>query len=208
MQTIWLAYIGVAVAASALFAAAGWRSRQVFHTSAGNLDLLDMPGAAADTAANQPLGDVAEAVHIALKRLMPVIASQSVRVDVAARKGLMVRMRAPALADLIEELLASVIHSAPASMLLLTAAARGDRVYISLSDDMPNADPAIRQSQVRNLAESVAMRGGALDINVRPDEGTTTTVRLAAAFEPLADADPDKADTLKSHMPLGANQLR
>ena len=26
------------------------------------------------------------------------------------------------------------------------------------------------------------MRGGALDINVKPDEGTTVTLRLAAAF--------------------------
>ena len=204
-----MAYLGVAVAASVLFAAAGWRSRQVLQTSIGNADNLpDMSSASADAATNQPVGDVAEAINIALKRLMPVIASQSVRVDVAARKGLTVRMRAPALADLMEELLASVIHSAPASMLLLTATARGDRVYISLSDDMPNADPAIRQSQVRNLTERVAMRGGALDINVRPEEGTTTTVRLAAAFEALADADPAKADMLKSHRSLGATQLR
>lgn len=190
------------MAASILFAAAGWRSRQVFHTSIGNVDLLDMSRSAADTTAGHPLGDVAEAIDIALKRLMPVVISQSVRVDVAARKGLMVRMHAPALADLLEELLASVIHSAPASMLLLTAAARGDRVYISLSDDMPNADPAIRQSQVRNLTERVAMRGGALDINVCPDEGTTTTLRLAAASEPQADADTGKAGSFKAHRPL------
>lgn len=203
-----MAYIGVAVAASLLFAAAGWRSRQVFHTSSGSVDnLLDMSGPA-NTMADQPLSDVAEAIHIALKRLTPVITSQSVRVDVAARQGLMVRMRAPALADLVEELLASVIHSAPASMLLLTAAARGDRVYISLSDDMPNADPAIRQSQVRNLAERVAMRGGALDINVYPDEGTTTTIRLATASEPLAASDSGKAGAFKTHEPLDASQLR
>ncbi len=204
-----MAYIGVAVAASVLFAAAGWRSRQTFHTSAGSVDnLLDMSKSSADISADQPLGDVAEAIHVALKRLMPVITSQSVRVDVAARQGLMVRMRPPALADLMEELLASVIHSAPASMLLLTAAARGDRVCISLSDDMPNADPASRQSQVRNLTERVAMRGGALDINVRPSEGTTTTVRLAAAFEPLAAANFDRADAFRAHRPLDASQLR
>ena len=93
-------------------------------------------------------------------------------------------------------------------MLLLTAAARGDRVYISLSDDMLNANPAIRQSQVRNLTERVAMRGGALDINVRPDEGTTTTVRLAAAFEPLADADSGKTDdAFKAPRPLDVRPL-
>lgn len=204
-----MAYLGVAVTASALFAAAGWRSRQVFHASISNVDnLLDMSSPSADTVADQSFADVADAIQVAIKRLMPVITSQSIHVDIAAREGLMVRMRAPALADLMEELLASVIHSAPASMLLWTAAARGDRIYISLSDDMPNADPAIRQSQVRNLTERIAMRGGALDINVRSDEGTTTTLRLAAACEPQLDAEPGAADAFKAHRPLDANQLR
>ena len=104
-------------------------------------DLLDLSSVAepSDTASTQSLGDVAQSTHIALKRLAPVMISQSVRIDVAVPPGLLVRMRGPALADLMEELLAAAIDIAPASMLLLTATMRGDRVYISLSDDMPSA---------------------------------------------------------------------
>jgi glucose-6-phosphate-specific signal transduction histidine kinase len=111
------------------------------------------------------------------------MASQSVQADIAVPFGLSVRMRSAALADLLEDLLAAAIHSAPASRLLMTAATHGDYVHIGITDDMPGADPAVRQGSVRGLMERVALRGGALDINVRVNEGTTMTLRLAAAGE-------------------------
>jgi glucose-6-phosphate-specific signal transduction histidine kinase len=112
-----------------------------------------------------------------------VIAGRSVSVDVAARRGLLVRMRGPVLADLMEELVAAVLHSAPASALLLTASAHGDRIYISLTDDVPGADPFVRQAMLRGVMERVALRGGAIDVRVRPDEGTTVTLRVMAVFQ-------------------------
>jgi hypothetical protein len=45
---------------------------------------------------------------------------------------------------------------------------------------MPGADAAVRRAGVRGLMERVAMRGGALDVDVRPAEGTTMTLRLPA----------------------------
>jgi glucose-6-phosphate-specific signal transduction histidine kinase len=90
-------------------------------------------------------------------------------------------MRGAALADLLEEMLGVAIHAAPASRILLTAVEQGEHVAISITDDIPNADPGVRRAGVRGLMERVALRGGALDVIVRPDEGTTMTLRLAAA---------------------------
>jgi hypothetical protein len=119
--------------------------------------------------------------------LVPVMATQSVKVDVAAPSGLLGRMRGAVLADLLEELLAAAIHGAPGGRLLLTAAPHGDHIHVGITDDVPGADPAIRAAGVRGVMERVALRGGSLDIHVRPAEGTTMTLRFAAAIEALQD---------------------
>jgi signal transduction histidine kinase len=115
---------------------------------------------------------------LALKRLAPLMANLSVQADIAASFGLMVRMRGAALVELLEEMLTVVVHAAPVSRILLTAAADGPNISISMSDDIPNADQDVRRASVRGLMKRVAMRGGALDVDVHPGEGTTMTLRL------------------------------
>ena len=117
-----------------------------------------------------------------MKRLAPVIANQSILAEIAVAPGLLVRMRPPMLADLLEELVTAAIHGAPASQLLLTASLHGDRVYVTVTDDMPGADPMVRTGSVRGLKERAALRGGALDVDVSPMEGTSLTLRFAAAL--------------------------
>jgi len=188
--TILMAYGAVAATAPLLFIAAGWRSRAIrarLNTENHQVPVLsglyDAPGASHD----QALGDVAEATHGALKRLSPMLAEHDVHLDVAIRPGLVARMRGPLLADMLEDLLTLGIRGCPGGMLLLTASVRGDRIYISLSDDKPGEDLATRQADARGLAERVALRGGALDLVVRPNDGTITTLRLAAAVVAPAD---------------------
>jgi hypothetical protein len=188
-----MAYLLAAIAASGIFVVAGRRSRRA-------LNLASAPGGLAlpfdplwgepemDVASSQ--ADVAGAIRLALKRLGPIMASKSVQAEVAAAPGLLVRMRGAALADLLEEMVASAIHNAPASRLLVTAATYGDRIYVGVTDDMPGGDATVRISAIRGLMERVAMRGGALDVDVRPAEGTTMTLRLATA---LAGEKKDKA---------------
>ncbi len=188
MLTIWVTYFLAAVAASGVFVAIGWRSKRSRAVAAtqGRPALPYDPlwgDTEIDIAGSESRTDVAGAIRLALKRLAPVMASQSVRVDVAAPSGLVGRMRPAALVDLLEELLAAAIHAAPASRLLLTAAARRDYIFVGISDDRPAADPAVRAGNVRGLIERVALRGGILDIAVRPAEGTTMTLRIAAATE-------------------------
>lgn len=185
MQTIWSTYLLSTLAASAVFVAAGWRSRQPIGTQPLfaypylGIHVLNHNGPADPAAPERD--DVAAAIYIALARLASLISSQFVKVDVAVRPGMQVIMRSPLLADTIEELLTAALQAAPACRLLLTAAPHGDRVHISVTDDMPDGDPAMRIGRVRALTERIARRGDALVVDVRPQEGTTMTLRIAAA---------------------------
>lgn len=186
MITIWMTYLVAAVAASGVFMVAGWRSKQGRqHAPAYGRHVLSTDALwnqeEFGIKASEAQADVATAIRLALKRLAPVMANQSVQAEIAAAPGLLVRMRAAALADLLEELLAAAIYNAPASRLLLTAAPFGDHIHVGITDDMPGADPAMRLGSIRGLIERVAMRGAALDIDVRQSEGTTMTLRVAAA---------------------------
>jgi hypothetical protein len=185
-----MAYFLAAVAASCIFIVAGWRSRQVSGlavTQGRYGSAVDPLWGDTEIDVDSPHADVGASLRLALKRLAPVMASQSVQAEVAAQSGLTVRMRGTALTDLLEEFLTASIHGAPASRLLLTATPHGDRVYVAATDDMPGADQTVRLGSVRGLIERIALRGGALDVNVRPAEGTTMTLRLAAATEEPAD---------------------
>ncbi len=182
-----MTYLIAGAVASALFVAAGWRSHRTAGASSSYRRMGlgmhialpdDVQGAADGGAAGD---DVSAAVYLALARLSSVIASQSVKVDVAVRPGLKAGMRPAALADMLEELLAVALQAAPASRMLLTAVADGDRVAINVMDDMPGGDPAIRLSRVRTLKQRVALQGDSLGVDVRPNEGTTMTLRLACA---------------------------
>ncbi len=139
-------------------------------------------------------------MHLALKRLTPVLWNHSVQAEIAAPFGLIVQMRSSALTDLLEDLLGAAIQSAPVSRLLLTATRQGDDIYVGITDDMLSADITVRMESVRILKQRVAMRGGALHVDVRPNEGATLTLRLPALVgqdQPgPVPAEPTKAPSI------------
>lgn len=203
LGTIWLVYIVAAFAASALFVAAGWRSRMSAEAGAARSAawICHPP---ADVSADQALstGDAAEAIRIALQRLRSLIRDQHARVDVATGPGLLVRVRGDVLADMAAELLALGVHARPDGRFLVTASRRAGRVAITLSDDCAVSDAGLRRSQARNLAQRVALQGGSLEVISQPRQGTTMTIRLACA----ADAPYDV--TASPAIPEPAIQLR
>jgi hypothetical protein len=193
--TIWTTYMLVALATSAAFIVAGRRSKHVV----GLAPIREEYGlpvdplwieAELDLAEDRPQCDPGAALRLALKRLVPAMTDQRIHADVAASPGLMVRMRGAVLTDLLEEMLVATIHAAPASRLLLTTSLRGERISVSVTDDVPRADPHLRRAAIEALTQRVVMRGGTLDIDVHPDEGTTTTLRLTAAREDSKDQTP------------------
>ena len=208
-MTIWLAYIAAALTASALFISAGWRSRIV--AGSGATRYARTPGSShslADSSAqsgtNAQIGDAAEAIDLALKRLHAVIQDRHARIEFAAQPGLLVRMRPGVLADMAAELLALSIHAVPGGRFLLTASQHGGHVEITLSDDGVSEDAGPRQSQARALAQRVALQGGSLEVVTLAGQGTSTTLRLAGAFtQPATPASETPAEA----QPMRANQL-
>jgi hypothetical protein len=200
-----MVYFLAAMAASGMVIAAGWRSRYARRFAAMQ-DRQGMPAdplwgdPEIDIGASEARVDVAGAIRLAVKRLAPVMQDRLVKVDVAAPSGLLGRMRGAVLADILEELLTVAIHGAQAGRLLLTAAMHGDRIYIGITDDVPETDPAVRAARIRGVMERVALRGGFLDIDVHPAEGTTMTLRLAA----VTDERPEAKDRASEGLPESA----
>jgi hypothetical protein len=206
---IWMAYFLAAVVASGIVIAAGWRSRHArgLPVARGRYEIPDDPlwgDSEIDPGVSEVTADVGASIRRALKRMAPVMAAQSVKVDVAAPSGLLGRMRGAVLADLVEELLTAAIHGVPGSRLLLTAALHGDRIHIGITDDAAGADHAARAAGVRGLMERVALRGGSLTIDVRPAEGTTMTLRLAAANDAWQDRASEGLSEPAAHAPAKA----
>jgi hypothetical protein len=200
-----MTYLIAGTAASALFVAAGWRSHRPIGVSSSYVRIGlgvhiappdDIPGP--DDCGAAPVDDVSAAIYLALARLSSIIARQSVKIDVAVRPGLQAGMRAAVLADTLEELLAAAIQAAPASRMLLTAVPEADRIAISVTDDMPGGDPAVRLNRIRTLTQRVALRGDSLAVEVLPKEGTTMTLRLARAVsKPEAAPGPARRSQLR-----------
>ena len=177
MRAILSTYLLAATFASTLFIVAGyWRKR------------FGVPIAVAlgDDQRAQPLdrtaADVRAAAMAALKCLQPILLAHATRIDVGINPGLLVRLPADVLADMLEDLLTTMIRQDCQTRLLLTAAARGSQISVMLTDTMPDGDEAELRAVFRGLAERVALRGGALDIAARGTEGRSVTLRLAAAM--------------------------
>ncbi len=190
-MTIWLTYVIAAIGASALFIAAGSRSRAVARSAAVTRDRMPQttvaePDASAHSAST---GDAAEAIRTAIARLRPVILDQRIRIEVAAETGLLVRARAATLADLVSELLALGIQAVPGGRFLLTASHHAGRIDITLSDDGQADDAALRRGQCRNLEQRMALLGGSLEVATMARQGTSMTLRLAGALPGAASPE-------------------
>lgn len=183
----------VLAAAAAFFLLMQWRTRQG-RGQAAPIGPFMRSGTPPDRFdARRSPAEVDASLSLALKRLLPVVTGLGVRANVAVRPGLLVPMAAGDLADLLEELLAAAVHQAAGCRLVVTGTAHGGQVHIGVTDDAGGADPQARAASVERLAERAALRGGALDIEVRPAEGTTMTLRLAAAAGRVGAAPDDDA---------------
>jgi hypothetical protein len=198
-----MTYFVAAVAASGIFILAGWRSKQAHTITSARVghqvpadplwdetEIDPAEGTRKAPADTMPKTDTAAALRVALRHLAPVMANRAIQADVAAASGIMAQISGPALVDLLEEMISAAINAAPASRLLLTAAAHDGNVFIGVTDDMPVADADVRRAAVRGIRDRALARGGNLDVIVRPYEGTTITLRLDAAPQDRASEEP------------------
>jgi len=122
--------------------------------------------------------DVGAELEAALAAVMPHAARSLVALEIAAQPGLRVKADPLGFHEIVTALLLSAIGHAPCGRVLLTAARLAGEIRIAVTDD---GAPPNRETLARSLGEAkrwAALQGASLDIELRPDEGTTVAVHL------------------------------
>ncbi len=112
----------------------------------------------------------------------------------AVQPGLVIRTDQRPFREILGDLVRRAIEQSPCGCVLLTAARIGSQVHVSVSDDASAADGAIRLTRLGDAERLVALQGGSMDINSRPGEGTTVTIRLPGSDASGSDANGDGPD--------------
>jgi hypothetical protein len=176
MNTFLTVYLVLAVVGSSAFVLGSVRGQHKRGSALPTPD--DTWIEAADPFDNSEPADVRTAAAIALRRVMPLLDERGIRLTVAIRAGLLVQEPGHRLADVLERILIALVRN-DGSHMVLSAAPRGGQVAVRVSNDARAANVEALQAQVRSLSEEVALRGGALDLDVAPQEGVSVVLRVA-----------------------------
>lgn len=119
-------------------------------------------------------------------------ADRHVRLETAIQPELTVRADAGALRQAVLDVLDNAIGHSNGGRVLLAAGRHGGRVQIVVLDDGAAVDRAEQEAHLRGAERLVALQGGTFDISVRPDAGSTVTIRLPEPG-PIRAAQPAPA---------------
>lgn len=109
------------------------------------------------------------------------LASQrGVRLMFAVEPRLAVRMDRDRLRELLGAMLTHAIHAKSTGRVLLGAMRHAGRVQIAVIDEATGVDRATQQAELQHAMQLAAMQGATLEVDVRPNEGTTLLLRLLA----------------------------
>ena len=189
-----------ALAASAVVLAAGWTRRREIMQRQGGSAIRSGIALAPASLGSETVDVLAEAASV-MQRCESLAAERFVALEVAVQPGLTVGANMRALQDILTEIVRQAIEHSPCGRVLLGAAHVGGRVQIAVCDDAGNADRALRASQLRQAQRWAALQGATLDIDVRPGQGTTTTLRLPAGMRPNEAVHQDPADVWSKPQP-------
>jgi hypothetical protein len=135
--------------------------------------------------------DIAAELRMACIKYAPVVAERLVDMDTAVLPGLLVRADRAVVRAALDGVLSESLMSAAYGRLLLSAFRLEPWVHITLTDDNATMDQDRRVAALRDTAQAVALQGGSLSVEARP-EGGTVTIRLPAV---ISDADPSPRAT-------------
>jgi signal transduction histidine kinase len=122
--------------------------------------------------------DVATEVLAVLQQLEGRAAQQFVKLEVAVPPGLALRADPGAFRSVLYDLLSQAIAQASCGHVLLAATPMSGRVQISVTDDGPNANGALRSAALRDAERLAALHGATMRVEARGTEGTTVYLRL------------------------------
>ena len=128
----------------------------------------------------------AEIRHV-LARLAPLARDHGVTFTFALGPQLITWAEPVAFRRALSGLLEHAISRTPNGSVLVSAGQQAGRMRVSVSDDGPLGDESGARTALRSVSEFLASQGGSLEIDNRPGEGMTVTMRLPTAWA----VDPD-----------------
>ena len=143
--------------------------------------------------------DVAAELRVACIKWTPVVAERLVDMDTALQSGLLVRADKAVVRAALDAVMSESLMCAAYGRLLLSALRLEPWVHITLTDDNAALGHERREAALRDTAQALALQGGSLAIEARP-EGGTVTIRLPAAL-PAADP-PIQAAVVQPDKPI------
>ena len=144
--------------------------------------------------------DVAEEVLALLSSARSVAAQRGIHLQFAVQPGLRVHTDPRALRDVLAHLLAQAVDQAMCGSVLVGARLHGGRVQIAVCDDGLGQDAAAQQAALRNTAYLLALQGATMQIDARPNHGTTVAIRLPG----VVSAGPRSPDSQPAQAPASA----
>jgi signal transduction histidine kinase len=167
----------LALTVSAIIVVSGWYRRRDLQQRRGQTGLAPRFELGQTPFASGTL-DVATEVLAVLQQLEGRAAQQFVKLEIAVPPGLTLRADTGAFRSVLYDLLSQAIVQAPCGHVLLAAAPLGGRVQISVTDDGPNANGALRSAALRDAERLAALHGATMQVDARRMEGTTVCLRL------------------------------
>jgi len=137
-----------------------------------------------NTAPARGLVDVQSEARAVLESLAGIAQKQDIRLEIAIQADLTVRLDRDEFRDAIAALVTHAIHAVSGGRVLLGAMRHAGRIQIAVMDEGSGDDPSLQSAQLRPIAEFAARQGGSLEIDSRPNEGTTLLLRLPEAAPP------------------------
>ncbi len=179
---------------STVAVAAGWRRRHELQRRQGQ-PLVAEPIELAQTTFAAGVLDVGSETTAVMRQFERLAAHRFVALELAVQPDLVVRTDPRALRQILGDLVSRAIEQSPCGRVLLAAAHVGGRVQITVSDDGPHPDRALQASRLRPAEHLAALQGATMEIDVRPEQGTTVVLRLpAGATSRRSDIEAETLD--------------
>ncbi|HSU05540.1 MAG TPA: hypothetical protein VLI93_08205 [Acetobacteraceae bacterium] len=161
------------VAAASLLLGSGRHGGAGGDSGAASADDL----ASADDIGRRGLLTIDREIRAVLTDLIQTGAIWQTRFDVAVQPDLEVRADRRSFHEALAAMVGHAAGQVPSGRVLITAARRGGRIQISVTDGGAGADRLGAAAALRSTESLIAMQGGTFEINARPAEGTTLIAR-------------------------------
>ncbi len=113
-----------------------------------------------------------------LAGLTELAARRQVRLEIAVHPDLTVHIASHSFHEMLDMLLIHAMDATPGGHVILGGMRHAGRVLIAVIDDGKGVHSDVQRAELRDVEQVVALLGGRMEIDSRPNEGTTILLRL------------------------------